>query len=396
MSLNETTVAVKAPVKKRVARKKKPIDMPQRPWSAYNFYFREERNNYIAELEQRDGERSRGRALFIEMGRELAKRWKAIEPEELAKFKKMAAADIFRHGQEMAKYLSEKKLKEKEERCENDKKVTHNHVGQGGKVNMDVNNLAMRVPSLQADGSMTFTSMPEDTPMQTGNTHGQSIQNLLGLGNSSNFSDVMLPQNQNLLGLGNSSNFSDVMLPQNSLYGANHLSALQRLTGAGAHNFSGQDTSSRVLQQLLRHQLQQQESNRLQEYLSGLRAHESMQHAALSNRMGQQDNPFAWANLQEAQWAAMEQNRLDNSSLPAGIQTNAVSTQALSMPDELAIPSRTSNSSSANSLLIQQLIENHQRGQMLTNMLSERNNQMQAYQDQDANGQREHPSQPGS
>jgi hypothetical protein len=102
-------------------RTKKPRDMPKRPLSAYNYFFRTERGKFVAEqaakeaagvgttapdatqAEEQGGEKVKS-SLFATMGRTIAKRWKEIVPEELEEYKALAGVDSKRYRDEMDEY----------------------------------------------------------------------------------------------------------------------------------------------------------------------------------------------------------------------------------------------------------------------------------------------------
>jgi hypothetical protein len=102
-------------------RTKKPRDMPKRPLSAYNYFFRTERGKFVAEqaekeasgagttapdatqAEEQGGEKAKS-SLFATMGKTIAKRWKEIVPEELEEYKALAAVDSKRYRAEMDEY----------------------------------------------------------------------------------------------------------------------------------------------------------------------------------------------------------------------------------------------------------------------------------------------------
>lgn len=87
--------------KVRTKKPKKPKDMPRRPLSAYNLFFREERTRLLEEelnaTQHPDG-------LFSVLGKEIAKRWKALPEDKRQKYKAMAAEELQRYRREMAAY----------------------------------------------------------------------------------------------------------------------------------------------------------------------------------------------------------------------------------------------------------------------------------------------------
>jgi hypothetical protein len=107
-------------------RTKKPRDMPKRPLSAYNYFFRTERGKIIADQAEKEADGTTGTgttpeaapeaqareeggekkkaSLFSTMGKTIAKRWKEIDPEELKEYKALAEEDSKRYRYEMDEY----------------------------------------------------------------------------------------------------------------------------------------------------------------------------------------------------------------------------------------------------------------------------------------------------
>eukprot|EP00529_Nitzschia_sp_RCC80_P030479 CAMPEP_0113482064 /NCGR_PEP_ID=MMETSP0014_2-20120614/22728_1 /TAXON_ID=2857 /ORGANISM="Nitzschia sp." /LENGTH=304 /DNA_ID=CAMNT_0000375573 /DNA_START=609 /DNA_END=1523 /DNA_ORIENTATION=- /assembly_acc=CAM_ASM_000159 len=112
---------------KRSAKQKKPKDKPKRPLSAYNFFFKKEREKilkivnaedpYSPEV-QKDKEaddyldeeavgrlkKEGGKVSFEEMGKIIGARWKNINPDHLTQFSELASADTERYKTEMQEY----------------------------------------------------------------------------------------------------------------------------------------------------------------------------------------------------------------------------------------------------------------------------------------------------
>jgi HMG-box domain len=86
---------------------KKPKDMPRRPLSAYNIFFREER---VRILFQNGSTHNKGEALgtvsslFSSLGKEVAKRWKTLNEQEHAEYAKMARNEMVRYRNEIDEY----------------------------------------------------------------------------------------------------------------------------------------------------------------------------------------------------------------------------------------------------------------------------------------------------
>jgi hypothetical protein len=102
-------------------RAKKPKDMPRRPLSGYNIFFKEERARMLAESSgkrgpgETEGEEetkndkdvppAKGVKIGFEvMAKTVGKRWKELPEEELARYKAMAKLDMERYRREMDGY----------------------------------------------------------------------------------------------------------------------------------------------------------------------------------------------------------------------------------------------------------------------------------------------------
>jgi hypothetical protein len=102
-------------------RAKKPKDMPRRPLSGYNIFFKEERARMLAESNEKrgpgetegEGETKDGKEIvpvkgakigFEVMAKTVGKRWKELPEEELARYKAMAKLDMERYRREMDGY----------------------------------------------------------------------------------------------------------------------------------------------------------------------------------------------------------------------------------------------------------------------------------------------------
>jgi len=115
---------VQAAEKRKLRRVKKPQEMPSRPLSAYNLFFKEARIEWLAEADQvaaleqdneavaareppnnPDGTRKRKKSrLFEKMAKEIGRRWKALTPTRKRKFEELAEIDKQRYRLEMNEY----------------------------------------------------------------------------------------------------------------------------------------------------------------------------------------------------------------------------------------------------------------------------------------------------
>ena len=99
-ALDESPKAHKSRYPTRRRPRKQVPDCPARPLNAYNFFFREERERWLAEREAQGSNQEKSRVLFSMMGKEIAGRWKALSPQEVAKYKHMADKDSDRYHKE--------------------------------------------------------------------------------------------------------------------------------------------------------------------------------------------------------------------------------------------------------------------------------------------------------
>lgn len=116
--------------------KKKPKNKPKRPLSAYNFFFKEEREkilkvassedpvaaqadpeseDYIPEEQIKRLKKEGGKISFEEMGKLIGTRWKNIDPDRLTKFSELAAEDTERYKKEMVTFTSQQEAKARRE-----------------------------------------------------------------------------------------------------------------------------------------------------------------------------------------------------------------------------------------------------------------------------------------
>ncbi len=109
----------------RYTRAKKPKDMPKRPLSAYNIFFKEERAKMLsggssAATRQGDDEsgEASGKVSFETMAKTIGKKWKELPTPDLERFKQLAKQDMERYRQEMDDYHKNLALKTRQEREE--------------------------------------------------------------------------------------------------------------------------------------------------------------------------------------------------------------------------------------------------------------------------------------
>jgi hypothetical protein len=116
--------------------KKKPKDKPKRPLSAYNFFFKEEREKILKVVQAEDPEKCEndpkgedfldeealgrlrkegGKVSFEEMGKLIGYRWKNINPDRLSRFAELAAEDTERYKKEMQAYNGRQEAKMRSE-----------------------------------------------------------------------------------------------------------------------------------------------------------------------------------------------------------------------------------------------------------------------------------------
>ena len=110
----EKTPAFKAknPAAKR-KRRHKPKDFPKRPLSAYNVFFKETRAEILASKQgAKDG------VDFQSMAKEIAARWRKLEPKEKERVEGLAKEDMTRYRDEVKAYEEEMVRRNRKEREE--------------------------------------------------------------------------------------------------------------------------------------------------------------------------------------------------------------------------------------------------------------------------------------
>lgn len=89
---------------------KRPNDLPRRPLSAYNLFFRDQRAKILEErAERKQKAKAEGReldepGLFETLAKTIAERWKEIHPDDLKRYADDAKADSDRYQAEMKEY----------------------------------------------------------------------------------------------------------------------------------------------------------------------------------------------------------------------------------------------------------------------------------------------------
>jgi len=119
----KANIATKRPVRK------KPKDKPKRPLSAYNYFFKEERqrilkyigrtpDEVVTEAVVNADEEGRlwtctGKVSFEEMGKIIGGRWKAMDSETLKKYTALALGDAGRYKHELKAWNEKKEMEKK-------------------------------------------------------------------------------------------------------------------------------------------------------------------------------------------------------------------------------------------------------------------------------------------
>lgn len=119
----KANLATKRPVRK------KPKDKPKRPLSAYNYFFKEERQRILKYIGRRPDEivteavvnpdeegrlwTCTGKVSFEEMGKIIGGRWKAMDSETLKRYTALALGDAGRYKHELKAWNEKKELEKK-------------------------------------------------------------------------------------------------------------------------------------------------------------------------------------------------------------------------------------------------------------------------------------------
>jgi len=144
-------------------RAKKPKDMPRRPLSAYNIFFKEERARMLTEISQKTGPGEVGdvgggasnppadkkKIGFETMAKTIGKRWKELPADQLERFKDLAQQDMLRYRREMDEYhleLAKKSRMEREEASRVSQQVAGMITGEAPSVSTDLS-AAQQMPN---------------------------------------------------------------------------------------------------------------------------------------------------------------------------------------------------------------------------------------------------------
>ena len=117
-----TIVPSKKKQSKKRAVRRKDKDKPKRPLSAYNFFFKEERQRLLELLpakedvpdqkKQKRKKESHGKIGFENLAKEIGKRWQELSDDQSSSYKEKASEDMKRYKQEMDMFLAEAKGRE--------------------------------------------------------------------------------------------------------------------------------------------------------------------------------------------------------------------------------------------------------------------------------------------
>lgn len=116
--------AARNPVKAKKAnhrvKRKKPVDMPRRPLSAYNLFFRDQREKILSDIkagqhaEGEEGDEGTGGATsFMAMTKAISKMWKELPGEKLKTYTDKALEEKKRYYEEMKEYRARVSAKAK-------------------------------------------------------------------------------------------------------------------------------------------------------------------------------------------------------------------------------------------------------------------------------------------
>lgn len=103
--------------------RKKPKNQPKRPLSAYNIFFKEERQRILDRIPDTPGipddsstakakKKPHGKIGFQNLARAVAKQWQSLPREEVARYQQAANADAIRYKREMQEFMRNSKAAE--------------------------------------------------------------------------------------------------------------------------------------------------------------------------------------------------------------------------------------------------------------------------------------------
>lgn len=93
---------------------KKPKDMPRRPLSAYNLFFKSERQRIVSSIEKDKPQKGKGKSLgigFAGLARNIASKWKTLSTSDRSVFDAKAKIEKARYRQEIAVWKSKQAAK---------------------------------------------------------------------------------------------------------------------------------------------------------------------------------------------------------------------------------------------------------------------------------------------
>ena len=117
------------PKDKETTRNSKSVDKkPKRPLSAYNIFFKHERQQLLMRDANQDAQDSRPQPSFEEIGKILGRKWKQeTSQEERDRYERMAERDRKRYSREMAQWKLEKRRSRQERQLAYMQRTTSSH-----------------------------------------------------------------------------------------------------------------------------------------------------------------------------------------------------------------------------------------------------------------------------
>jgi hypothetical protein len=106
----KASAAKAKPTTTKKKRRHKPKDFPKRPLSAYNIFFKETREKILADNEGKKD------IAFQTMAKEIASRWKDLDPKERERVGALAKEDMKRYREEVKNYEEEMVKRSRKER----------------------------------------------------------------------------------------------------------------------------------------------------------------------------------------------------------------------------------------------------------------------------------------